>query len=396
MTDVFKPESEPQVIEAVQWVRAHHTTLEICGHATKRALGNPVSPPAVLDMSAISGITLYEPEELVMSAHAGTPLVEIEAALDEKHQMLAFEPWQATHLYGREGGTIAGVLACNLSGPRRILAGAARDHILGFQGVNGLGKAFKSGGRVVKNVTGFDLSKLMAGAMGTLGVLSEVTFRVVPKAQDARTVLLFGVKDVAAALIAAQGSVHTISAAAHLPRALAARSHVAAVREAGADVTCVRVEGPGPSAAVRCKALREDLVPFAQGAEELHGDDTGALWAEIRDVSYFFPHQQIWRICVAPSEGPALAARLAKALGGETVLDWAGGLIWLALEPASDAHVCEVRAAFASGHATCMRAADDVRGAIDVFQPRADALESLTRRIREGFDPAGIFNPGRV
>ncbi len=396
MTETFKPETEAEVIEAVRWAQAHTTTLDIRGHASKSGLGKPVSSSAVLDMSAMNAITLYEPEELVMRARAGTPMSDIETALDAENQMLAFEPWSGSSLYGREGGTIAGIIACNSSGPRRILTGAARDHILGFQGVNGLGQAFKSGGRVVKNVTGFDVSKLMAGAMGTLGVMSEVTFKVAPKPQCARTVLLFGVTDVAAALIAAQGSAHTISAAAHLPRTIAARSHVACVRGARADVTAVRIEGPAPSVAARSTALRELLAPFAQGVEDLHDVDTKTLWTEIRDVAYFAPHKQIWRICVAPSEGPGVAQRLSEALGGETLLDWAGGLIWLALAPGNDAHAPVVRAAFTSAHATCMRAADDVRAAIDVFQPQSPALEALTRRIRESFDPSGIFNPGRV
>lgn len=392
MSETFKPESVEHVVEAAKWAAANGSSLDIIGHGTKRGLGKPVSADAVLDLSAMRGISLYEPEELVMRARAGTPMTEIEAALSEANQMLAFEPWSPKSLYGAEGGTIGGVLACNISGPRRLQVGAARDHMLGFHAVGGQGEVFKSGGRVVKNVTGFDLTKLMAGAMGTLGIMTEVTFKVLPVPEKARTVLLFGANDAARALIAAQCSPHEISACAHLPASVAARSNVDYVKNANADVTCVRVEGPAPSVEVRCQALRDLLAPLGQGVEELHSSRGAALWAEIRDVDYFDADKQIWRISVAPSEGPAIA----EALGGEYVLDWAGGLIWLALDPADDAHAKVVRGAFASGHATCMRADDAVRAQTQVFQPQVDALAQLTARVREGYDPAGIFNPGRM
>ncbi|MCR4378462.1 MAG: glycolate oxidase subunit GlcE [Rhodospirillales bacterium] len=396
MAETFKPETVNHIVEATQWAAANGMALDICGHGTKRGLGKPVQADAVLDLSGLSGITLYEPEELVMSARAGTPMAEIEAALQEANQMLAFEPWSPQFLYGQTGGTIGGVLACNGSGPRRMQVGAARDHMLGFNAVGGGGEVFKSGGRVVKNVTGFDLTKLMAGAMGTLGVLTDVSFKVLPRPEKARTVLLFGAVDVSQALIKAQCSEHELSACAHLPQVLAMRSSVDFVKNAGASVTAVRIEGPAPSLAVRCAALRELLAPLGAGVDELHTVNTETLWAEIRDVQYFDATKQIWRISVAPSEGPAIAVGLADRLGGEYVLDWAGGLIWLAVDPADDAHVNSVRGALASGHATLMRATQAVRRHVPVFQPQTDALTALTARVRENYDPAGIFNPGRM
>jgi len=392
MVDIIKPETDDQVLEAVKWAASNKAPLEIIGHGTKRGYGHPVVANTVLDMSPLSGITLYEPQELIMTARAGTPLDEVEAALNDANQMLAFEPWQPKGLYGTNGGTVGGIFAANASGPRRLQAGAARDHMLGFHGVSGRGEAFKSGGRVVKNVTGFDLTKLMAGSMGTLSVMTEVSFKVLPKPEKSRTVLLFGASDAARALIAAQCSPHEISGCAHLLKAVAARSRVDYVKNAGADVTCVRVEGPAPSVDVRCEALRTLLAPLGTGVEELHTTNTQTLWAEIRDVSYFDSGKQIWRISVASSEGPALGERL----GGEYLLDWAGGLVWLAFDPANDAHAARVRGGFADGHATCIRAADDVRTATSVFHPQADALTELTKRVRAGFDPFGIFNPGRM
>ena len=396
MADNFKPEIEAHVVEAIKWASTNDASLEIIGHGTKRGYGRPVTADAVLDMSAMSGITLYEPEELVMSAFAGTPMSEIESALKDANQILAFEPWSAKSLYGTDGGTIGGVLACNAAGPRRMQVGAARDHMLGFHAVGGTGDIFKSGGRVVKNVTGFDLTKLMAGSMGTLGLLCDVTFKVLPKPEKSRTVLLFGASDPSKALIAAQCSPHEISGGAHLPADVAARSGVEFVKNAGASVTAIRVEGPGPSVEVRCAELRSLLGPLGQGVEELHSINTEALWAEIRDVQYFGLDQQLWRISVAPNEGPAIAV----ALGGDYLLDWAGGLIWIAFDAADDAadnaQAGRVRAAITSGHATCMRAADSVRAGMDVFQPQAQTLTDLTSRVRAGFDPHGVFNPGRM
>lgn len=392
MADTFKPETVDHVVEAAKWAAANDRPLDIVGHGTKRGLGKPSQADAVLDLSAMSGITLYEPEELVMSARAGTPMAEIEATLKNANQMLAFEPWSPHSLYGTDGGTIGGVFACNISGPRRMQVGAARDHMLGFHAVGGNSEIFKSGGRVVKNVTGFDLTKLMAGAMGTLGIMTDVSFKVLPIPEKSRTVLLFGASDITKALVAAQCSPHEISGCAHLPKTVAARSSVAYVKNAGTDVTAVRIEGPAPSVEVRCAALRDLLAPLGSGVEELHTANTAALWKEIRDVSYFAGDKQIWRVSVAPSEGPSVA----QSMAGETLLDWAGGLIWVALDPAADAHATRVRRAFTSGHATCMRASDDVRAAIDVFQPQADGLAQLTERVREGYDPVNILNPKRM
>lgn len=391
MADILKPKNEAQVLDAVKWAASNTAPLEIIGHATKRGYGCPVVAEAVLDMSGVSGITLFEPQELIMTARAGTPLAEVEAALDDANQMLAFEPWQAKGLYGTEGGTVGGIFAANVSGPRRLQAGAARDHMLGFHGVNGRGEAFKSGGRVVKNVTGFDLTKLMAGSMGTLSVMTDVSFKVLPKPEKTRTVLLFGALGTAQALIAAQCSPHDISGCAHLPKDVAARSSVDFVKAAGADVTCVRIEGPAPSVDVRCQALRDLLAPLGVGVEELHTSNTQTLWAEIRDGVLLGRDKQIWRLSVVPSEGPALAENLSD----DYVLDWAGGMVWLALDPADD-HGARVRSAMGEGHATCMRATDAVRADMDVFHPQGDALTELTKRVRAGFDPHGIFNPGRM
>jgi glycolate oxidase FAD binding subunit len=403
----LKPETPEQVLEAVAWAAAEEAPLEILGRGSKRALGRPVQAANTLDLSGLSGITLYEPEELVLSARAGTPMAEIEAALAEKNQMLAFEPADLGLLLGGEvgQGSIGGALACNLAGPRRIKAGAARDHFLGAQAVSGRGETFKSGGRVVKNVTGYDLCKLLAGSHGTLAALSDVTVKVLPRPEKTRTVLLFGLDDERAvkAMSRALQSAHEVSGAAHLPAALSASSVVSYVSGAGTSVTAVRVEGPGPSVAHRAAALRRELADLAE-SEELHSANSAALWAELRDVAPLSADgaRVVWKISVPPAEGARVLARLNRSQDGLSFFDWGGGLIWLSL-PASDALTFEGRHAAVrdalkdcGGHATLVRAPDDLRARVPVFQPLDPAHEALTRRVKEGFDPKGILNPGRM
>ncbi len=410
--EVLKPADAEQLGEALRWAVAETRPLEVVGGGTKRQLGRPVQSAALLDLSALSKIENYEPEELVLSARAATPLAEIEAALAARDQMLAFEPADYGRLYATANdcangsrATLGGALACNLSGPRRIKAGAARDHLLGFKAVSGRAETFKAGGRVVKNVTGYDLCKLLAGSYGTLAAMSEVTIKVLPAPERTRTVLLFGLDDAAAigALGAAVASPHEVSGAAHLPVPAARRSAVAYVSGAGAAVTAVRVEGFGPSVLARCAALRAQLGHLG-AIEELHSKHSLTLWQEVRDATLLGAGAEgaaprpLWRLSVPPSEGPAVAARLQAETEAEALFDWAGGLVWLAVAPSADAAHEAVRAsvAAAGGHATLIRAAPEVRATVPVFQPQPPALAALSARIKANFDPAGVLNPGRM
>ncbi|HEX6101964.1 MAG TPA: FAD-binding protein, partial [Alphaproteobacteria bacterium] len=249
---LLTPRDAADVLEIARDAVEHEAPLEILGHGSKRGFGRPVQASRTLDLSQLSGITLYEPDELVLRAGAGTPLALISRVLAEKRQQLAFEPGDWGPLYGTAPGlgTLGGAIAANLAGPRRIKAGAARDHILGFTAVNGRGEAFKAGGRVMKNVTGYDLPKLMAGSFGTLAILTEVTVKVLPAPEAIRTLLIAGLEDAraVAAMSQALGSAHEVSAAAHLPTRIAARSGVRAVALAGRAVTALRLDGPEPSA----------------------------------------------------------------------------------------------------------------------------------------------------
>ncbi len=419
MSATLKPTTPAEVVGAVAQAAADETPLEILGQGSKRGLGRPVQAAQQLDLSGLGGITLYEPNELVLTCGAGTPLAEIEAALKENSQQLAFEPADLSPLYGGAAGagTIGGALSCNLSGPRRPKAGAARDHFLGFKAVSGRGEAFQAGGRVVKNVTGYDLCKLMAGAHGTLAALTEVTIKVLPAPEKSRTVLIDGLDDGSAilALSRALNSPHEVSGAAHLPAAIAVRSAVDFVAGSGRAVTAIRVEGPGPSVEHRCAALRRELQDFGP-TEELHSMRSTLLWREIRDAASLLPDptRLIWRLSVPPAAGAQVVADIAKDIppppagggrgrAGSTILadhyyDWGGGLIWLALPPSDDASAAIVRAAVArhGGHATLLRAPPATRLAVPVFEPQPQPLAALARRVKDAFDPRRILNPGRI
>jgi glycolate oxidase FAD binding subunit len=376
------PASEDELKEAVAAALVSAIPLEVVGAGTKRGFGRPINPANTVTTRALTGITLYEPEELVMSAAAGTPLAEIEAALAAQHQMLAFEPPDYGPLYGADacGGTIGGVFACNLAGPRRFKAGAARDHILGVRAVSGRAEVFKAGGRVVKNVTGYDLGKLLTGSFGTLAVMSEITFKVLPAPETARTILLHRLDDAAAALEAmtkALGSPNEVSGAAHIP---------------ARNITALRVEGFGPSVAARVEALKSLL------GGDITEDDGAMLWRDLRDLSGFGAGRCLWRLSLPPAAAAKTVAAIAREADVESLYDWGGARVFLAVPEVNDASAAVVRreAAAAGGHATLMRAPDGMRASIGVFPPQAEALAALTRRVKEGFDPHRILNPGRM
>ncbi len=394
----FRPANEHELGDCLTHALADKQTLDVRGRGTKRGLGRDMQTDHVLDMSGFSGITLYEPEELILQARAGTPLAEIETALTAHKQELAFEPCDLGPLLrGVAGeGSVGGMFACNLSGPRRIKAGAARDHFLGVTAYSGRAEMFKAGGRVVKNVTGYDLCKLLANSYGTLCVMTDVTVKVLPAAEKTRTVLVFGLDDTAgvAVLTKALASAHEISAAAHLPADVAGRSSVSHVRNAGTSVTAIRVEGPARSVAHRCEALRKLLG----AGEELHSQNSKVFWCELRDVHPFVDDPRaVWRISVAPQAGPAVGVAL-KGLGDVSVFyDWGGGLLWAAMLPGVSP--LDIRAevtAVGGGHAMLVRGDSELRKTIPVFEPQKPALAGLTRRIKDAFDPQRILNPGRL
>jgi len=400
MTDVLKPRDVKDVEEAVRWALGNEKALEIAGRGTKRGVGRPSQTDLTLDLSNLSGVTLYEPAELVLSARAGTPLADIEALLEEHHQEFAFEPIDYGPLFGGEAnrGTLGGVIAANLSGPRRIKSGAARDHFLGVTAVTGRGETIKSGGRVVKNVTGYDLCKLLAGSWGTFAAMADITVKVLPRCETEATVLVTGLDDAraCAAMAAAMGSSCDVSGAAHLPDHVASRFDGLPRSEAS---TVMRLEGFAPSVAHRRHALAAMMKKFGP-VELLDEKASRVLWYNIRNVKPFAGNgarvRPLWRISVTPSLGHEIAGAITPA--AQMFYDWAGGLVWVAMPVPDEPDAAAIRRAVAplGGHATLVRAPAAVRAAVDVFAPEDPATRALSKRVKEGFDPKGVLNPGRM
>jgi glycolate oxidase FAD binding subunit len=400
MTDILKPRDAKETEDAVRWALSHDKALEVAGHGTKRAVGRPSQTDVTLDLSGLNGVTLYEPAELVLSAHAGTPLADIEKLLDKNHQELAFEPMDYGPLLGGEAGqgTIGGVLAANLSGPRRIKAGAARDHFLGVTAVTGRAETIKSGGRVVKNVTGYDMCKVLAGSWGTLAAMTDVTLKVLPRAETEATIVVEGLDDAraCAAMAAAMGSPCDVSAAAHLPDHVA--SYFDGLPNAEA-ATALRLEGVAPSVKHRRETLAALMKPFGP-VVMLEEKESRALWKSVREVRPFASEasrqRPLWRISTAPARGHEVAAAITPA--AQMFYDWAGGLIWVAMPYGDEPDAEHIRDAVAAvgGHATLVRAPASVRASADVFQPQDAALAALGKRVKDAFDPKGVLNPGRM
>ncbi len=407
MSEVIKPKTDAEVLEAVQWAGNEKKALEIKGRGSKSGLGRPMATDQTLDLSDLTGITDYQPGELFLSAKAGTPLSEITAALEKSNQQLMFEPPDYGPLMGGVAGTgtLGGLIGCNLAGSRRLKAGSARDNFLGFHAVSGRGEVFKSGGQVVKNVTGFDLSKLIAGSYGTLAVVTDATFKVLPRPEKTRTVLIQwsqdGIYDHGGvqAMTEALSSTNDVAGAAHVPAQIAARSQVDYINNSGSAITALRVEGPGPSVTYRCAALTKLLAKFGT-VDELHSRNSAIFWKEISDVAYMAdnPSSVLWRLSVPPTEGSRVSLRILEGHPGEVFYDWAGGLVWLLLQSSDRSLAARVRQCVdkVGGHATLVRGPDHLRTSVPVFHPLDKSLSEITKRTKQGFDPRGILNPGRM
>src|ERR1700687_3634401 len=405
--DTLKVRDAGDVEQAVRAAIASDQPLEIIGHGSKRLICQPMATNALLALSALNAATSYEPNELIITVQAGAPLADVKSLIDSKNQHFAFEPVDTAALLGTPGvGTIGGMIGAGLAGPRRIEAGGARDHLLGAHAVSGFGDSFKAGGRVVKNVTGYDLCKLLAGSWGTLAVMTEVTLKVMQRPESERTLVLRGLDDVAAnrAMTAALGSPFDVSGAAHVPNSVF-RAEASGIGDLGSSqqaVTLLRLEGITASAAHRAAALAKALSPFG-AAEILEDAASGPAWSAVRDIKPFaaggaLGAWPVWRIVCPPASGGALGERLSRDTGGDVIYDWGGGLVWAALPPKPDAQAALVRARVnaVGGHATLLRASDEVRRNVDVFHPQPGGLAGLSERVRQSFDPKSILNRGRL
>jgi glycolate oxidase FAD binding subunit len=403
----FAPSDLRELRDVIDAALAAEEPLEILAGATKRGVGRPLQLPRTLDLSKLTGIRDYQPSELILTAGAATPLVEIEATLAPARQMLAFEPPNWAELFSLPASTAAratlgGALACNLSGPRRIKAGAARDHFLGFRGVSGRAEVFKAGGKVVKNVTGYDLPKLMAGSYGTLAALEEVTIRVLPRPEAVCTVVLCGLEPSASTdrLIRALASPHEISGAAYLPPTIPATP---APLTGTRGVTALRLEGPSPSVAFRRERLLAELASDCESTI-LDFEASHRFWRAVRDAEPLAQpgDRAVWRISVAPSRGGEIGDALSRGLDADWYVDWGGGLLWVAVAGAEDGGNRLIRATIrgedgqGTGYATLIMGSPSLRRAVPVFEPQPPPLASLAARVKDSFDPRRILNPRRM
>ncbi len=363
---MMRPGSEEELADLI---RGAHGPFRIRGGGT-RGIGLPSREP--LETGGLSGIVLYEPGALTLVARAGTPLADVEGALAAEGQRLAFEPPDLRGLLGRTGtSTIGGVVAANAGGPRRVQAGACRDSLIGVRFVDGRGDVIRNGGRVMKNVTGYDLVKLMAGSRGTLGVLTEVAFKVLPVPETSATLILQGLDDkqAVAAMAAALGSPYEVTGAAHWP----------------GEGTFLRIEGFAASVAYRAERL---TALFGKHGPVERLADAGPRWQSIRDIAAFAGQTgEVWRLSVRASDAPGI---IAQADARAHLMDWGGGLIWMLTEPGID---LRARIGPFAGHATLVRAAEETYARIPALHPEPAANAALAAGLREKFDPRGLFDP---
>jgi glycolate oxidase FAD binding subunit len=385
----FHPESVDALVETISTANAARTRLELIGAGTKRTFGDPVAADAVLDLSGLSGIDFYEPEELVLKVRTGTPLAEIREVLAAKKQHLAFEPPDYAAFFGNPvgTGTIGSIVACNLAGPRRVQAGAPRDAVLGVEGVNGRGEAFKGGGRTVKNVTGYDIPKLMTGSFGVLAALTSVTLKVLPAPPCEVTLLLSGLADAKAMELLADllGTPADLSAAAHL----------GGTRQ-DAPVTALRLEGFRDAVSAGGTELQSRLGKVSD-VRSIAGEESRDFWRGLRDLSSFPMDLDtcVWRLMLPGTQ----AARVVNAMGGEAIYDWGGSAVFVRTEAGKvveSARALRTMVGEAGGNACLFRAPTALRRQVGTFHPRTKALSDLGERVRRMFDPNGILNPGKL
>ena len=402
LTADMRPDTEAALAEIIASASASRTSLELSGGGSKRSIGRPTNSTHNVSTRGLRGITLYEPNEMVMSARSGTLLSEVQSVLAKGNQMLAFEPLELAGVVGGDArqATIGGVFATNASGPRRLAAGAARDHLMGIRGVNGRGEVFKNGGRVMKNVTGYDLCKGLAGSWGTLAAFSEVTFKVMPKPPASTTLVLLGLTDEIAieALCSVMGTPYEITGALHIQQQLAVTLDHMGLRGQGKAVTAFRLEAPPKSIAYRRDKLTAALKVYGQ-LHDLEQKSSETFWDEMTRLSVFEGSDHpLWRLSTAPSKGPAVVAAIGRYMPVSALYDWSGGLVWIDVPVTTDAGAADVRRVIAThgGHATLIRASASTRSATDVFQTLEPGVQRLSQKLKATFDPSNILNPGRM
>ncbi|MES2496601.1 MAG: FAD-binding protein [Pseudomonadota bacterium] len=380
---VHRPATPENLAQIFVDAAARRSTLELRGGGSKSAIGAP-KEAEIVDMRGFAGVVDYDPPELVLTVRPGTPLADVERLVAGQGQMLAFEPFDHGPLFGQAPGsaTIGGVVAAGVAGSGRLSMGGARDHLLGFTAISGRGERFVAGGKVVKNVTGYDLPKLIAGSWGRLAAMIELTLKVLPRPRVIRTMAIegLGIAAAQAAMADAMGSPAEIAAAAHLP-----------AFDRRPALTLFRIQGFAPSVDARCGGLPRLLGRHGR-VVELPDDEAGALWDSVSSAAAFVDTDTLWRVSLPPSAAPGFVEAFDRQ-GARWSLDWAGGLVWLGFD--GDPAFVRQAADLAGGHAMLVRGPAARRDHVPAQHPRMPGVMALEARVRRAFDPAGIFETGR-
>mgnify|MGYP006077484927 CR=1 FL=1 len=381
---VISPSSVAELSEIIVDAMRDGRTLEIRGGGSKAEMGRGCEA-GILCMGEFKGVVDYDPAELVLTVRAGTPLRDVEALVASERQMLAFDPWDHGPIFGRLAGsaTIGGVIAAAVAGSNRLTMGGARDHLLGFEAVSGRGEPIVGGAKVVKNVTGYDIPKLMAGSWGRLAALTQITLKVLPRPVASITVIIDGL-DVHAALTAMTVALQSqagVAAAAHLPADVSG----------GYARTLFRIQGFRPSVEARTDLLKELMRDHGQ-AYLVEGTEADNAWFNIRSAAPLNDGRSLWRINIPPSRACTLVSAL-EPMGARWFLDWAGGLVWLSFD--GDPQTVRAAADSADGHAMLVRSTAEIRASVPMQHPRPASVNALESRIRRAFDPSGVFETGR-
>ena len=380
-----RPTDADALAACIEAARGAAAPIRLHGGRGKDGLGYRAGGARLIDLSGLEGVVSYQPDELVLVLRPGTRLAELDRLLAEHNQHL---PCETPH-WG-PAATVGGAVACNLSGPRRFKAGALRDFVLGVEWVDGRGRRVRAGGKVVKNVTGYDLAKVMCGSFGTLGALSEICLKVWPRPQAQRT------------LVQPRSDLAELRRLAGLPSEITGLALECGGDAAGAGTAYIRVEGPGPAVAAQTDALRRQLRGETQ---VLEGADSETWWRHWRELESFAPaaDQRLWRFTLPSTQTESLLRRLRaqalndQALNGQTLpcrCDWAGALVWALLPASADAAGLHALAAAHEGTAWRFAAAGEDNP--QAFTPLPPGPARLNARLKKAFDPDGLFDPQRL
>ncbi len=399
-SDILKPSNENDLQEIIKYCYKKDLPIEIVGTGTKNQIGKKLQCAKILDMSNISGILEYKPEELYITVKAGTPIKTVQDELRKNNQHLAFEPINFSQLFKKDSneGTIGGTLSCNFSGSRRFKVGSARDHILGFKGYNGKGEKIKSGGTVVKNVTGYDLSKLVTGSFGTLLILSEITLKVLPLQTDTKTIIVSGLalEHSMGVMGSAMDSSNDPSGAVFYPSNFRNNFVFNDLTHPG-SITAIRVEGTKTSTEERINNLIEDLSLIDKNITVLDNTQSEIFWEDTRNLKVFSKNQKsLLRAVIPASETINLINRL-KTFHPSYFIDWGGSLVWLELDYLSNQKIDQIRKRIldSGGYLTVIKSPENLKSSSEIFT--IDPIKfKISQSLKKSFDPKRIFNPGKM